>query len=61
MSDTPEHSGGEVVLYESPAVSAVHGEMASFRGSGRPGVGLPRRDEPHLPDWELLRKYANVL
>lgn len=61
MNDTPKHNGGEVVLYESPAISAVHGEIASFRDSGRLGVGLPRRVELHLPGWALLRKYANIL
>ena len=61
MNDTPEHNGGEVVLHESPAISAVHGEIAPFRDSGRPGVGPPRRVELHLPDWALLRKYAKLL
>jgi len=61
MNDTPEHNGGEVVLCESPAISAVHGEIAPFRDYIRPGVGLPRHVELHSPDWALLRKYANIL
>lgn len=58
MNDTPERSSGEVVLYEPPAISSVHGEIAPFRDCVPSGVGLPRHVELHPPDWALLRKYA---
>ena len=58
MNDTPEHKGGEVVHYESPAISSVHGEIAPFRDHVPPSVGLPRRVGLHSPGWALLRKYA---
>jgi hypothetical protein len=61
MNDTPEYNGGEVVLYESPAISSGHGGIASFRDRVPPSVGLPRHVELHLRDWALLRKYANIL
>ena len=60
MNDTPEHKGGEVVHYESPAISSVHGEIGPFRDHAPPGVGLPRHVELHLPDWALLRNYATI-
>ena len=63
MNDTPEQNGGEVVLYESPAISSVHAEIAPFRNYVPLGVGLPRyveHVELDLRDWALLRKYAKI-
>ena len=63
MNDSPEHDGGEDVLYASPAISSVHGEIAPFRNYVPVGVGLPRHIEHvelHLRDWALLRKYAKI-
>lgn len=61
MNGTSEHNSGDVVLCESAAISPVHTEIAPFRDCVRPGIGLPRRVELHLPDWALLRKYAKIL
>ena len=61
MNDTPEHSGGEVVLHEPPAISSVHTEIAPFGDHVPPSAWLPRHVELHLPDWALLRIYANIL